>query len=73
MAKVILDDSQLSKPFLVPICKACVFYKDGGDGPCSAFPQGIPEEILKGKIIHTYIHPSQVGEFVFTPPIQQEG
>lgn len=38
-----------------------------GKPTCNAFPEGIPEEILSGKIIHKTPLPEQKNYIVFTP------
>jgi hypothetical protein len=34
---------------------------------CKAFPDGIPEEFLRGPETHTTPLPNQVGDFIFKP------
>jgi hypothetical protein len=38
-----------------------------GTPTCNAFPEGIPEEILSGKIIHKTPLPDQKNNIVLTP------
>ncbi len=48
----------------------CIYYKrEDGLGVCPAFPlpEGIPDSILAGEVVHDKVWKSeQVGEFVFT-------
>lgn len=38
-----------------------------GKPTCNAFPEGIPEEILSGKVIHKNPLPNQKNDIVLTP------
>jgi hypothetical protein len=38
-----------------------------GKQTCSAFPEGIPQEILSGKLIHIKPLPDQKNDIVLTP------
>lgn len=38
-----------------------------GKPTCNAFPEGIPQEILSGKIIHKNPLPNQKNDIVLTP------
>jgi hypothetical protein len=37
---------------LAPICSVCTHYLGGAGLPCDAFPSGIPDAILSGKVDH---------------------
>tara|TARA_B100001094_G_scaffold178723_1_gene172861 strand:+ start:3430 stop:3645 length:216 start_codon:yes stop_codon:yes gene_type:complete len=42
------------KIYLSPICIACIHYDQNSmEHKCKAFPDGIPQEILESKHIHT--------------------
>lgn len=49
-----LDDSELTKPFISPLCLVCDrVHNPEAPSTCDAFPTGIPQEILVGDFIHT--------------------
>ncbi len=52
-----------------PDCKHFDFKRaeQTGEWVCSAFPEGIPEEIVQGRSRHPSALPDQVGEYVFDP------
>lgn len=49
-------------------CRFCrQLHNLSGKPTCNAFPGGIPEEILSGKIIHKTPLPDQQNDIVLTP------
>lgn len=51
---------------MIPVnCKRCKHYIN--DLKCSAFPAGIPDDILEGDNDHTEPHPEQIDDTVFEP------
>jgi hypothetical protein len=49
-------------------CRFCRHLNSLIDKPtCNAFPEGIPQEILSGKIIHKDPLPNQKNDIVLTP------
>lgn len=54
-------------------CRDCRHYLL--DLECKAFPLGIPEEILEGRVWHDEVLPGQVGTYVreYERPIPAEG
>jgi len=54
--------------FYFPLCNKCVFYM--GNSKCSAFPEGIPEEILTGEHDHTKPYPGDNG--IRFEPVEDE-
>jgi hypothetical protein len=49
-------------------CRFCKHLQNFiGEARCTAFPEGIPEEILSGKTIHKKPLPGQENDFVLTP------
>jgi hypothetical protein len=49
-------------------CRFCRhLHKLIGKPTCNAFPEGIPEEILSGKLIHKKPLPGQKNNIVLTP------
>jgi hypothetical protein len=51
--------------FHIPKCNSCKHYT--GWAKCSAFPDGIPDQILEGKNNHKKPLEGQGNEFVFIP------
>lgn len=49
----------------LPICFLCKNYKGGKTYKCSAFPDGIPNEILFGENDHSEPLPDQNNDIVF--------
>lgn len=45
--------------FQAPMCMWCVHKRDGMT--CAAFPEGIPEEIITSRVIHTVPYPGDNG------------
>lgn len=47
----------------MPICLGCVHFEKGNAEAmrCAAFPEGIPEEIVEGKLIHRKAYPGDNG------------
>jgi len=45
-------------------CRKCLHF-DGDTLTCSAFPMGIPVDLLSGKVKHLSKFPEQVGKDVF--------
>lgn len=50
-------------------CSKCLHF-DGGNNSCSAFPAGIPEPLLSGKVKHKSKFPEQEGTDVFVDAYQ---
>lgn len=58
---------------IIPKCRRCKYFKGSlrlsNNGhhyhSCSAFPLGIPRQIMTGKVIHTKVFPEQEEEFVY--------
>jgi hypothetical protein len=50
-------------------CEKCINFNQDNN-TCSAFPNGIPVDILSGKIKHVTRFPEQVGDDVFEDRIQ---
>lgn len=51
---ITIDDSELTKPFIVPLCLVCTRVHDPETpATCDAFPEGIPSPILLGEFVHT--------------------
>jgi len=48
------------------ICSSCKHF-DRADGNCTAFPDGIPDEILSGENNHSKPLPEQGNDIVFEP------
>lgn len=65
IAMIKLDDQQLSRPFIVPLCRVCIHLKTVEGLSCKAFPSGIPKDVLSGDFVHTKTHPNQVGSTLF--------
>lgn len=55
------------EPIRIKYCHKCINYND--NKTCSAFPNGIPIDILTGKLKHTVKFPEQVGDDVFEDEI----
>ncbi|WP_316817294.1 hypothetical protein [Pedobacter nyackensis] len=53
----------------IKYCSKCINF-NGDDFACVAFPNGIPNEILSGKIKHVSKFPEQMGDDVFLDKIQ---
>ncbi|SDJ95679.1 hypothetical protein SAMN04487898_105148 [Pedobacter sp. ok626] len=53
----------------IKYCSKCINF-NGDDFTCAAFPNGIPNEILSGKIKHISKFPEQIGDDVFFDKIQ---
>jgi len=49
----------------IPDCYLCINYLD--NKKCTAFPEGIPEDILTGKFNHIKKHPEQKNNILFEP------
>lgn len=50
-------------------CGDCAFYRKlikGYIPTCLAFPEGIPDEIMFGEILHDKIIEGQVGNYIYT-------
>ena len=47
-------------------CGNCVLYNDF-NATCKAFPDGIPIDMLEGKITHNKPIKGQTGDFIFSP------
>lgn len=63
---ITIDDSELSKPFITPLCLICSRVEGIGEPKkCKAFPEGIPPQILLGDFIHTEQFADE--EFLFEP------
>jgi hypothetical protein len=69
---ITLDDSELAKPVIVPLCLICKRVNEQ-DNPstCEAFPGGIPKEILNGSFVHTKSFPGD-RQLLFTPVTPEE-
>ena len=52
----------------IKYCHKCINYNV--NNTCSAFPNGIPVDILTGKLKHTVKFPEQVGDDVFEDRIE---
>ena len=52
----------------IKYCDKCINYND--NNTCSAFPSGIPIDILNGKLKHTVRYPEQVGNDVFEDELE---
>lgn len=50
-------------------CSKCINFNSDNNS-CPAFPQGIPEQLLSGKIKHKSKFPEQIGNDVFEDKIQ---
>ena len=50
-------------PLYYPVCSHCVNYL--GSGKCQAYPDGIPEDILEGKVSHRDVRDDQNNDIVF--------
>ena len=51
---ITIDDSELTKPFIVPLCLVCArVHNPEAPSTCDAFPTGIPTKILVGEFVHT--------------------
>jgi len=48
------------------LCSACKYFKPK-TFTCSAFPEGIPSDIIEGFMPHTNVFRGQVGDYVFEP------
>lgn len=58
--------------FSTPVCNNCKHYRPEADGfTCSAFPDGIPEEILLGINDHSEPMQGQTGSHVYEPIIAE--
>ena len=63
MSDFFLDDSVAYYPQFIH-CDFCIHRFPGKD-TCTAFPKGIPKEIILLEETHEKVRPDQVGEFVF--------
>lgn len=53
----------------IKYCIKCINF-NGDDFTCAAFPNGIPDQLLSGKIKHVSKFPEQIGDDVFLDKIQ---
>jgi len=54
----------MNEPKNTSYCSKCLHY-DADNMVCSAFPNGIPDQLLSGQIQHKSKFPEQVGTDVF--------
>lgn len=66
MNDVILDDRTLWLNYFKSQCARCKLYNDL-NASCQAFPEGIPFNMLEGKITHEKPIKGQTGNYLFTP------
>nr|DAY67551.1 MAG TPA: hypothetical protein [Caudoviricetes sp.] len=66
MNDIILDDRALWLDYFKSQCARCKLYNDL-NASCKAFPNGIPFNMLEGKITHEKEIKGQTGNFLFTP------
>lgn len=48
-----------------PQCVSCI-WKDPEELLCSAFPFGIPQEVIENRVLHSTILEEQVGDYIYT-------
>lgn len=54
-------------------CLDCKYFIRDGKYTCKAFPKGISDDILLGKVSHEKPLPGQEGDFVFVPVPEKVG
>ena len=59
----ILEDKHEEYPPYSSKCWFCIHFRNY---ECAAFPDGIPDEYLSNKAVHTNIDSNQIGDAVFT-------
>ena len=59
--------------FIIPQCIDCKYFIVDRRYICSAFPEGIPEDILLNRIKHDRIIQNQIGHYIYEPKEQKEG
>jgi len=64
----VMQDSSINKAIMVrPICIDCKHFINHSSYTCKAFPKGIPDKILLGKVNHRKPLPRQGNDVVFEP------
>ena len=61
---LILDDRCHILDWFTSSCSSCKHFRRD-DFYCSAYPDGIPDELLSGKEKHTEVRKDQIGNTVF--------
>lgn len=50
-------------------CALCLHVRNSDQGYfCRAFPEGVPEGVVRNEVDHRVKHPEQTGNTVWTPP-----